>query len=342
MMPAREQAPLAAAASTAPAGPTASDVAINHPRLPVAPHFAVAEAGTFDSTTELPSRLPRATVARQIPPRFVAGCIAVFTWEIKTLLSRPTTYVLLLAAALLAGWSFSWLMTLLSHGANAALRPADDPVAQFLGPNVFLIGGCTLLIPLLTMNTIADERRRSSWEILLTAPVSPFAVVLGKFAASWSLFMACLMPWFYYLVVLGNWNGRVKFLWNVVPWSAGPGLALDWGPMCSGALGLAVVGATFVALGLFCSGLSRGPASAALLSLVAMGAILCVGFVPRVLEYWSFPAAQIALVESLSCWAHIDRFSRGIVEPPIVVAHLSICASLLWGTAYLSRKVDQS
>ena len=39
---------------------------------------------------------------------------------------------------------FSWLVTLLSRGATVVLRHADDPIAQFLGPNVFLIGGCTL------------------------------------------------------------------------------------------------------------------------------------------------------------------------------------------------------
>jgi ABC-2 type transport system permease protein len=126
--------------------------------------------------------------------RLSPGAWAVFVWEIKSFFLRPVSYVLLLAAALTAGWSFSWLVTLLSRGPTVGLRPTDDPIAQFLGPNVFLIGGCTLLVPLLTMNAIADERRRATWEQMLTAPISPFAVVLGKFAASWCVFVMCLVP----------------------------------------------------------------------------------------------------------------------------------------------------
>src|SRR6185295_3386422 len=208
--------------------------------------------------------------------QFTQRVTAVFVWEIKTFFFRPASYLLLLAAAVSAAWSFSWLVTLLSRGLDPALRPAADPIAQFLGPNIFLIGACTLLVPLLTMNAIADERRRGTWELLITAPVSPFAVVAGKFAALWSLFLICLAPCFYYVAVLHFWNGRVATMWNFLPWPAGPGLAIDWGPVSPGPIGLAVVGATFVAVGLFCSGVSRGPATAALLTLVAMSTILAV------------------------------------------------------------------
>src|SRR5438477_529214 len=119
--------------------------------------------------------------------------------------------------------------------------------------------------------------RRASWELLLTAPVSTLEVVLGKFAALWGLFMTCLAPWLYFLAVLRCWNGRTTLVWGLVPWFDGPGLAFDPGPFWGGCIGLAVVGATFVAVGLFCSGLCRGPASAALLSLSGMGTILLVG-----------------------------------------------------------------
>jgi ABC-2 type transport system permease protein len=274
-------------------------------------------------------------------PRFMPACSAVFAWEIKTYSLRPATYLLLLAAALLAGLSFSWMVTLLARGADAAPTPGSDTIAQFLGPNIFLVGGCMVVIPLITMNAIADERRRASWELLVTAPVSPLAVVLGKFAALWCLFMACLVPWAYFLVVLRGWNGKIKFLGNLVPWFDGPGLAFDPGPAVGGAVALAVVGATFVAVGVFCSGLCRGPASAALLALVAMGMILVVGLLPRVLAHWGYSIEQTRFIESISCWGHIDRFSRGVIEPRVIAGHLSACMVLLWATARVARKVDE-
>ena len=264
--------------------------------------------------------------------RFKRGAL-IGAWEFRSFWLRPMTYVLLFSAALLAAWSFSWLVTLLSQG-TPALRAADDPIAQFLGPNIFLIGGCTLLVPLLTMNAIADERRRGSWELLVTSPASAFEIVLGKFAALWALFLICLAPWPYFLAVLRSANGQ--------GWFDGSGLPFDFGIALGGFAGLAVIGATFVALGLFCSGLCRGAASAALLSLVAMGAILLLGFAPRMLEYWGFPAEQTALVESISCWNQIERFSRGVIEPRIIAAHVSLCALLLWATATLARRIDEA
>ncbi len=310
-----------------------------------APHFLVTAQAPLVCTGTAVSHLD-GTIAT--PPRawpllrqLLHRTGVVFAWEIKTFFLRPASYFLLLAAALVAGWSFSWLVTLLSHGTDPALRPADDLVSQFVGPNVFLIGGCTLLVPLLTMNAIADERRRASWELLLTAPVSSLAVVLGKFAALWSFFLTCIAPWLYYLIVLRGWNGTIRFKWGFVPWSDGPGLAFDLGPVCGGAIGLAVIGATFVALGLFCSGLCRRPASAALLSLFGMGTILAVGLAPRILEFWNIPRESIQFVEAISCWAHLERFSRGVIEPRLIAGHLTVCVLLLWATALVSRRVDQ-
>lgn len=255
--------------------------------------------------------------------QFLRGVFTIFVWEIKSFFARPASYVLLLAASLLAGWSFSWLVTLLSRGVPAALRSAADPVAQFVGPNLFLIGGCTLLVPLLTMSAIADERRRGTWELLVTAPISSLAAVLGKFAALWCLFVTCLVPWLYYLAVL-------RF-----------GLPFDPGPATGGMLALALVGATFVAMGLFCSGLCRGPASAAVLSLVAMGMILLVSLAPRLLIHWGYSADQVRLAEAVSCWGQIERFSRGVIEPQVVAGHVTICAVLLWLTARVARRIDQ-
>lgn len=273
--------------------------------------------------------------------RFSTGSWAVFAWEIKSFFLRPASYVLLLAAALTASWSFSWLVTLLSRGPTVGLRPTDDPISQFLGPNVFLIGGFTLLVPLLTMNAIADERRRATWEQLLTAPVSPLAVVLGKFAAAWCVFLTCLVPWLYCIVVLRCWNGRLMTVWGGVPWFDGPGLEFDFGPVYGGGAALVMVGATFIALGLFCSGLCRGPASAALLSLSVMGLILLLGLAPRVLAYWNFSAEQVRLVETISCWSHVERFSRGVIEPRIIAAHVTVSAIMLWATAFTCRRVDE-
>jgi ABC-2 type transport system permease protein len=309
------------------------------PHIPGKPHFHVTPGDAPRDVVAANSRTARAmTMAAR---RWLREVAVVSAWEVKTFLLRPTSYLLLLAAAALAGWSFSWLVTLLARGSDPALRPADDPISQFLGPNIFLIGTCTLLVPLLTMNAIADERRRATWELLLTAPLSRLTVVVGKFAALWCLFVVCLAPWFYHLAVLRCWNGRIRLLWSFIPWTDGAALPFDWGPVVSSAIGLAIIGATFVAVGLFCSALCRGAASAALLALGAMTTILALGFTPGLLVYWNFTPDQVRWTELVSCWGQIERFGRGVIEPRIILGHLSVCALLLWGTACAARRVDE-
>jgi ABC-2 type transport system permease protein len=259
---------------------------------------------------------------------------AVWVWEIKAFFRRPVSYLLLLGAALTAAWSFSWLVTLLSRGPSVALRAVDDPIVQFLGPNLFLIGGCTLLVPLLTMNTIADERRGGRWEHLITAPVSSLAIVLGKFTAAWCILLVCLAPWMYYLVVLRWWSGSVT--------TTSSGLEFDFGPVLAGGLGLATIGMTFTAIGLVCSATSRRPASAALLSFLAMGLMLLVGMAPAMLARWGFSAESTDFIQALSCWGHLERFSRGVIEPRLVAGHLTASAILIWIAAFTCRCGDEA
>jgi ABC-2 type transport system permease protein len=267
---------------------------------------------------------------------------SVAGWELRSLFQRPSTYFLLLTAVLTAGWGFSWLVTLLARGGGVSLRQVDDPIVQFLGPNVFLVGLCTLLVPLLTMSLVADERRRGTWELLLTTPVTIGEVFAGKFLAGWSMLMLALLPWSYYVAVLRFWNGKTRMLWGFAPWFDGAGVPFDRGPVLGGICGIAMIGGTFVAFGLACSGVCRRPVSAALVTFMGMLLALVLGFTPRVLEMWGFAREQFAWVEAVSCWGHLERSARGVVLPRVLLAHLSLWAGLLWLAAHWSRRVDDA
>ncbi|MFN0052122.1 MAG: ABC transporter permease [Planctomycetales bacterium] len=259
--------------------------------------------------------------------------VTLWRWELASFWRRPSSYLLLLAATWIAGWSFSWLVTLLANGTGSGLRVADDPLIQFLGPNVFLVGLATLLVPILTMNSVAEERRRGTWELLLTSPISAGETVVAKFLALWCQWLVSIAPWPVFLLILRCWNGRTRLVAGVIPWWDGPGLSFDLGPMLGGTVGSAMIGATLVALGLLCSSLCRRPLSAALLSFVLMSLLLLAGFLPRALEVWGFAREQLAWVEYVSCWGHLESFSRGTILPRVIVGHASVVAVALWLTA---------
>ncbi|MSR60511.1 MAG: hypothetical protein EXS05_23195 [Planctomycetaceae bacterium] len=302
-----------------------------------APHFPLTATKRAAKPACVPTRFGRLR-ARWLEVGEPA--LAVFHWEIRAFFLRPAAWVMLLTASLVAGWCFAWLVTLLARGGGASLRTVDDPIVQFLGPNLFLVGLCTLFVPVLTMNSIADERRRGTWELLLTSRVSVGQVLAGKFAALWCALLAALAPWPYFLAVLRVWNGKTRILWGFIPWFDGSGVPFDSGSACGGILGLSVMAATCVALGLFCSSLCRRPASAALLTFVAMTVLLAISFLPRVLDVWGFAREQTDWIETLSCWGQLERLCRGTLRPREFVAQLSFCGTLLWLTAWVARRVD--
>lgn len=252
----------------------------------------------------------------------VARMLAVVRWEMRTFFFRPTTYVLLMGTTLLAAWSFAWLVTLLARGAPP-LRRGDDPIAQFLGPNVFLIGAVSLIVPLLTMNLVADERRRGLWELLATAPLDFTELVLGKLLAAWSQFLLCIAPWPACLFALRFWNGGIRWIWNVIPWFDGPGVDFDTGPVLAAGIALALIGLTFTALGLCFSSMSRRALSAALSTGCCLALLFLLSLLPRFLAHWQFSPTTVSCAEAVSVWGHLDQFSRGIVSPQIVAGHLS-------------------
>jgi ABC-2 type transport system permease protein len=329
-------APLTRPAAADSTLPTLSSDRHNHLADDDAPSTSIAEKGA--------PRERRVSLSSPGLPglRSVRGVFDIWRWEFVSFFLRPAGWLMLLTTLFVATWSFSWLVTLLSNGTGIALRQIDDPVFQFLGPNVFLIGTCTLLVPLLTMNLIADERRRGTWETLLTAAYSPAHVVIGKFLAAWSLLVICFFPWMYDLAVLRFWNGKIRLIWSFIPWFDGSGLAFDMGPVYGAFIGLAVIGGTFVAFGVFCSAGCRSPVAAAALTFAGMLVVLVLSLVPRMLTSWHLTPEQIGLVEGLSCWGQFEKLSQGVVSPRLILAHISVSVVLLSLAAELARWRDNT
>jgi len=307
--------------------------AVRHRPDPAGPHFTPQ-----NTNAERPkSRVSRTTAFATAVTR--VGSVA--RWEWHGYFRRPIGYLLLLAAVLVSAWSFAWLVTLIARGGGTALVQANDPIVQFLGPNIFLTGFCTLVVPLLTMNLMADERRRGTLELLLTTPVSTGEAIVGKFLASWGIFLAMLSPWVIDLLVLRCWSGATSMLWDVVPVPTGTGLPFDVGILIGGATGLALLGGTQIAIGLLCSSGCRRPVAAAMLTFAALLGLLVLGILPRVLEIWSFPHERIAWIEGLSPWNHLDQFSRGKFLPRVFVGHITAWFCLLWLAVRVSRNADE-
>src|SRR5690606_10049229 len=112
----------------------------------------------------------------------MTGFFAVYRREMLSLWVTPLAWVLLVVFLLLEGAVF---YSIVVHFATLPDISVDTgPVQAFFGQeSILLLLTLMLLCPALTMRTFAEERRSGTIEALLTAPVTPTAVVLGKYLA---------------------------------------------------------------------------------------------------------------------------------------------------------------
>ncbi len=167
-----------------------------------------------------------------------------------------------------------------------------------------------LIAPALTMRLLAEEQRTGTLELLLTAPVRDWSVVLGKFLGALGLFVAMMLLTMLYPVILMLFGGNP-----------------DWGPIWSGYLGLLLLGSVFLAVGLFASSLTSNQ----ILSAVIGFAILLVLFIITILTS-NVPPAVGAVISKVSIGDRFDPFTRGIVDLRDVIYFLTFAAAVLFIT----------
>lgn len=253
---------------------------------------------------------------------------AVYQRELRAFHRTPGGWLILLVAGLPPLAAGAWLVAICSRG-GLATRAAEQPVTQFLGPNLFLVATLLILVPLLTMNLIAEERRRGAWELYATAAGGVGGVVVGKFLAAWSLLLACLAPWPLLLGLLAVWNGQFQMITPGGP-ALGSGLRFDPALLLGGMLGLAVVGASLTAVGTCCSAWCRSPTLAAMATGAVLGLLVLLSLVPTVLENWRISADQYSWVRNLAVWMHLAEFSQGAISIPRCGQHGVASVILLW------------
>ena len=223
--------------------------------------------------------------------------------EIRALLFSASTYIA--AVLFLVVMAFFFLLILQDYTA----APQDTPpAADFFRSYFFPV---FFMVPLLTMRSLAEERRLGTLETLLTTPVSTAEVVLGKFCAA-------------YLLYVGLWGSTLGFHSLLFHYARDPRL-LDPGLLLGGYLFIAVSGLLFVAIGIFASSLTRSQAVAGILSCVLL-LLLIRGFGYlsglAVLQKDFLHPAKAAL-ESLQLSRHLEDFRQGVIDTRQIIFYVS-------------------
>ena len=164
------------------------------------------------------------------------------------------------------------------------------------------------MLPILTMRLIAEERSGKTLALLLTSPIRPIEIVIGKYIAGVVLMgIMLVLTLIFPLLLEGFGSGSVDTL------------ILDWNSIATGYLGMFLLGAGFVAIGLFASSLTESQIVAVVISFFITLMFIVIGIASKgQSETW----AQI--INYISATSHVEHFLRGIIRLQDVVYYLSM------------------
>ena len=183
----------------------------------------------------------------------------------------------------------------------------DADITGVLDPTVTLM--MWWFPPILTMRLLAEEQKVGTIELLLTAPVHDWEVVLGKYLASLVFFLGTLALTLYFVILL-YWFGEP-----------------DTGPLMSAYLGVILYGAAALAVGLLASSLTSNQIVAVVL---AVGVLLLLTFIDTLAD--QVGGGLSTLLSEIGLRSHFDDFSRGVIDTGNLVYYLSLTAVLFFLT----------
>ena len=244
----------------------------------------------------------RATFVRPSPKVF-----AVAARELSSYFCSPTPYIIAAGFLLLSAlWFFFKLNDSVRLGGEASLRPLFTGMAYVM----------VVAIPLLTMGLLSKEFSSGTIETLMTCPVTDTAVIFGKFLGVMVFYLALLASTLLFLLLMLAY-GRPD-----------PGVA------AMGYLGMVVLGAAYISVGLFASTLTPYQLVSALVGIAILG-FFTFGM-SRVGDLGLSPWAEMA--KTLNAMEYFKNFSRGVLDSRGLIYFLSATALFL----FLSVKTLES
>lgn len=178
---------------------------------------------------------------------------AIFRRELGSFFTSSVAYVFLAAFYLLAGWFF--------YGFTVSMGSSD--MSGFFS-NLLLI--VVILIPILTMKSFSEEKKQKTDQGLLTAPISLTSVVLGKYFAILVMYLIGISITLVYALILSFFG------------------EIDWLMVISNYAALVIVGAAFIAIGMFISALTENQAVAAVGGIISLLALYLLDFIASVID----------------------------------------------------------
>lgn len=226
--------------------------------------------------------------------------------EFKSNFISPVAYVVICLSLVLLGLFFFFVL-----GGGFWQADRASLAQMFVWAPRFL---AMVVVPVVTMRILAEEKRSGTLEMLITLPVRDHEVILGKFLGAWGLVLVLVLTTALYPLLMFKW-----------PWDLG---ALDRGPVISGYLGLVLFSAAAVSIGLFFSSLTE---SQIIAFFVTWFILVLFTFLDLTTEKLGIAGLR-DVVAYVSFDARLNSFSKGLINTRDVVYFVSITFLSLMGS----------
>ncbi|OGP70263.1 MAG: ABC transporter permease [Deltaproteobacteria bacterium RBG_13_60_28] len=241
--------------------------------------------------------------------------LAVLRKELAVYFATPIFYITGFFFLLLGGYFFysnTLYYSYISYQAaqNIQISGQLNPLQMVFRPMFATLAVVLLLlVPLLTMRLLAEEKRSGTAELLFTYPLSDWSIILGKFLAALLIFTVFLIFTIAYplaFTVVGR---------------------LDWASMATSYLGMLLLGGACLALGLFASSLTENQIIAAVTGFALLLLFWIIGWQQEIgAPGWGGFFAALSMMD------HYDSFIRGVIDTRDLVYYLSFIYFFLFLT----------
>ncbi len=229
---------------------------------------------------------------------------AIYMRELKSYFLTPIGYIFCGMFLVVSGMAFAQ---------STLLAQSTGSVGQYF---VWLIIIFAILIPLLTMKLFSDDKRNRTDQILLTSPVSILGIVLGKYFAALTVFGATFVVNSFNFVLLFNYGtpNLLSVFINI--------------------LGVFLLGAAFIAIGIFLSSITESQLIAAVSSMGVNAAMILISMLASEVESSFFRTI-------LKWFSVVDRFTpftNQMLDVSAIIYYISLAAVGVFFTTRVLEK----
>ncbi len=235
---------------------------------------------------------------------------AIYKREMYSFFTSPIGYAYIAMFCAVSNLAFC-MFTLLAGPSSS--------VTSFFTAELIIMA---LMTPLLTMKSFSEDKKYKTEQLLLTAPVTLPGFVAAKFLSSYSVFaIGFLISCVNYPIMFNYLSDGYLYQYNVVT-------------ALGGAVALLLVGATFIAIGLFISSLTENQVIAATGTLTTLGLLLGIALLNSYINF----APLRAVIRWVSIYTRFSNFSSGYFDFASLLYYVSFTVVCLFLTVRVYEK----